>query len=126
LHFVPFSTARAVKAAISPWLGGVMLAPPTLPQAPTRLEPLLCVKSEKRKLRGEALLAVEDAKEQLALLRVKAASWARLFENVHYLLVRMNRDSSVMQDAAVRTRRDVEARLSETVEAMDLQAVLGS
>jgi hypothetical protein len=79
---------------------------------------------EKRAIKGEVLLEVEEAKAALALLRARAQHWMRLQEKVIHLLARMPRDSAHLKSAAVDARMEIEKDLDTYTKVMTMEAVL--
>lgn len=79
---------------------------------------------EKRAIKGEVLLEVEEAKSALALLRARAEHWYNAHEKVTYLLARMKRDSAHMKSAAAEARSEIERNLDAYTKVMTIEAVL--
>lgn len=79
---------------------------------------------EKREIQGAALLEVEDAKADLALLRAKLQRWYLLQEKICHLLARGKRDGAHLESAAKEARADILKNLPAVTEVMNIDAVL--
>lgn len=79
---------------------------------------------EQRRIRGEVLLEVEEARTHLALLRAKASSWYRAHEKVSHLLARMHRESAHFQAAATQALEAILRDRNTVAEVLNLDAIL--
>ena len=79
---------------------------------------------EQRTIRAMALLEVEEARRDLALLQAKAGSWYRLHEKVSQLLSRIRRTELPLERAAAESRAAVLSNKEEIENVLDLDAIL--
>lgn len=88
------------------------------------VDKLAKVTAEQRQIKAMALLEVEEAKQQLALLQAKLQRWYKLHGTISSLLAQTRRDSPHMKGLAAESRQEVDRNIAALREVMDLDAVL--
>lgn len=80
--------------------------------------------AEQRQIRAMALLEVEEAKQQLALLQAKVQRWCKLHGKISQLLAQARREDAHLRRVVVESRQDVDRNIDALREVMDIDAVL--